>query len=299
MDFRLPLILKLLYSKQATKIYSFEWLSLFPSTVLHFFCLVLSEDDDDLKRIHKTKSGASSGGSSSQPITYHGGPVMNNPAVYIIWYGNWAGNSAIQIITNFVQNLGNTAWWNIDRAYNNTSPIIYRGSAYDSYSQGTQLTDSSIFWIVDGAIYYGVLPYDTNGIYLVLTSSDCTQTEFCTQACGWHKFNSQYNLKYAWIGNPETQCPQSCSAQSVSPNGNSGADAMVSIIAHELAEAVSDPNLNAWYDASGNEDADKCAWTFGSEYLLSNGAYYNIVVNGLAYLIQQLWKIPSQTCGMS
>jgi hypothetical protein len=288
-----------MYSKRATKIYSFERLRVFPSTVLHFF-LVLSKDDANHTRIHKPKSGTSSGSSSSQPpITYHGGPVMNNPVVYIIWYGNWAGNSAINIITNFVQNLGNTAWWNIVRGYNNISPIIYGGSSYDSYSQGTQLTDTSIFWIVDGAIYYGELPYNTNGIYLVLTSSDCTETEFCTQACGWHTFNSQYNLKYAWVGNPATQCPTGCSAQSNSPNGNLGADAMVSVIAHELAETVSDPNLNAWYDSQGNENADKCAWTFGSETRLSNGAYYNIVVNGVKYLIQQLWKYPAQTCGMS
>ena len=36
--------------------------------------------------------------------------------------------------------------------------------------------------------------------------------------------------------------------------------AMVSVIAHEAAEAVSDPNLNAWFDSTGQENADKCAW---------------------------------------
>ena len=39
---------------------------------------------------------------------------------------------------------------------------------------------------------------------------------------------------------------------------------MASVIAHELVEAVSDPQLNAWYDRRGYENADKCAWTFGS-----------------------------------
>ena len=177
---------------------------------------------------------------------------MNNPVVYIIWYGNWDGNSATDIITNFVQGLGNTAWWNIEMAYDNTSPIVYGGSTYDSYSQGAQLTGDSIFWIVDGAIYYEALPYDTNGIYLVLSSSDCTLAGFCTQNCGWHTYNSEYDLKYGWIGNPEGVC-SSCSGQSVTPNGNYGADSMVSVIGHELAEAVSDPYINAWYDASGEE----------------------------------------------
>ena len=42
---------------------------------------------------------------------------------------------------------------------------------------------------------------------------------------------------------------------------------MASIIAHELEEAVTDPDLNAWYDTRGYENADKCAWTFGTTHL--------------------------------
>ena len=41
---------------------------------------------------------------------------------------------------------------------------------------------------------------------------------------------------------------------------------MVSVIAHELEEAATDPDLNAWYDNRGYENADKCAWTFGTTY---------------------------------
>ena len=47
------------------------------------------------------------------------------------------------------------------------------------------------------------------------------------------------------------------------PNGNAAADAMISVIAHELAEAATDPLLNAWFDSAGYENADKCAWDFG------------------------------------
>jgi len=32
---------------------------------------------------------------------------------------------------------------------------------------------------------------------------------------------------------------------------------------HEQIEAATDPLLNAWYDASGQEIGDKCAWNFG------------------------------------
>jgi len=67
---------------------------------------------------------------------------------------------------------------------------------------------------------------------------------------------------------------------------------MASILIHELEEAVTDPNLNAWYDANGEENADKCAWTFGSTYTVANGSKANMKlggVNGRDFLIQQNW----------
>lgn len=48
----------------------------------------------------------------------------------------------------------------------------------------------------------------------------------------------------------------SCSHQITGPNGNDGADGMVSVIAHELAETVSDPVSGWWRDSDGEENAD-------------------------------------------
>ena len=43
-----------------------------------------------------------------------------------------------------------------------------------------------------------------------------------------------------------------------------------------LEEAVTDPDLNAWYDTRGYENADKCAWTFGATYTVANGGQANL-----------------------
>lgn len=59
--------------------------------------------------------------------------------------------------------------------------------------------------------------------------------------CGWHTHgtsSSGADVKYAFIGNA-ARCPSACSAQATSPNGNIGADAMSSVIAHELVEGES------------------------------------------------------------
>ena len=76
---------------------------------------------------------------------------------------------------------------------------------------------------------------------------------------------------------------------------------MASVIAHELQEAVTDPNLNAWYDRRGYENADKCAWTFGTTSTAANGSQYNLTLNNtLQYLIQRNWvNAAGGYCAMS
>lgn len=45
--------------------------------------------------------------------------------------------------------------------------------------------------------------------------------------------------------------------QEIGPNGPSGADGTVSVLAHELTEAVTDPTLTGWFDSGGMENGDK------------------------------------------
>ena len=242
-------------------------------------------------------------------IFYHGGSViLGTTNVYYIWYGNWSGNTATSILTNLAQSIGGSAYFNINTTYYNssnthiTNAVRYGGSTTDNYSQGTSLSDSQIQSVVSSAISGGRLPNDTNAVYFVLTSSDVTASSgFCTQYCGWHTNGSiaGSDIKYAFIGNPD-RCPSACEEQTTSPNGNAGADGMASIIAHELEEAVTDPDLNAWYDRRGYENADKCAWTFGTESTASNGSKYNVTLGGTKYLIQQNWVNASGGyCSMS
>jgi hypothetical protein len=154
-------------------------------------------------------------------------------------------------------------------------------AAYPSAPLGNSLSDAQILSIVSNAITVdNYLPSDANGVYFVLTSSDVTAASgFCSRYCGWHTYSriNGSDIKYSFVGNA-ARCLTSCAAQSVSPNGNAGVDGMISVIAHELEEAVTDPMLNAWFDAKGYENADKCAWTFGNTFRASNGSYYNITL---------------------
>ena len=230
-------------------------------------------------------------------ISYHGGPILTGTTnIYYIWYGNWTNNTATTILTDLGNNIGGSAYFNINTTYTNsagthvTNAVHYAGSTTDSYSQGTSLTDAQIQAVVSSAISSARLPKDTNGLYFVLTSSDVTASSgFCTQYCGWHTHAtiSGSDIKYSFVGNPD-RCPSACEDQTVGPNGNAGADGMASILSHELEETVTDPDLNAWYDTKGAENADKCAWTFGTTYT-ANGALANMKIGTRDYLIQQNW----------
>ncbi|MGZ3439360.1 MAG: hypothetical protein ACXVDD_07580, partial [Polyangia bacterium] len=248
------------------------------------------------REMNAAKPGGGGGGGNG--IFYHNGPVMLGTVnIYYIWYGNWSGNTATSILTDFGSNIGGSGYENINSTYYDGSGkhvsglVNYAGSTTDSYSQGTSLTDAQIQTVVSTAIANG-LPKDTNAIYFVLTSADVTASSgFCTQYCGWHTHGTiaGSDIKYSFVGNPD-RCPSSCEEQTTGPNGNAGADGMASIVAHEMEEAISDPDLNAWYDRRGAENADKCAWTFGTTSTAANGSLYNITLkSGHQYLIQRNW----------
>ncbi len=235
------------------------------------------------------------GGGSGNGIVYHGGPVMVSVPtnIHYIWYQcsqPWSATDQ-SILDNLASSLGGSPYFNINTTYydGNNAHVVNQVSkaadVTDNCSLGTSLTDAQIQQVVASHS-----PTDTNGIYLVLTSQDATASSgFCTQYCGWHTHATigGKDIKYGFIGNP-ARCPSSCSNGTAAPNGSVGADGAASIIAHEIEEAVSDPDLNAWYDRRGMENADKCAWTFGTTYNNGTGVA-NMNLGGRDYLIQQNW----------
>jgi len=257
------------------------------------------------------QSGSTGSVVQGNGISYHNGPVMHSGVnIYYIWYGDWSQDStANAILTDYARYVGGSPYFNINTTYGDTTgnvpntptTIKYAGSVSDSGSLGTSLSDSSIWTLVSNALK--TLPVEPNGVYFVLTAPYVAETSgFLSQYCGWHTANyygsNSTPIKYAFVGNAAASLG-SCSVQSTGPNGDAQADAMVSVIAHELEEAASDPLLNAWYDSTGAENADKCAWTFGTTYSV-NGAYANMMIGPRNYLIQQNWvNAGGGYCGVS
>lgn len=240
-------------------------------------------------------------------IDYHGGPVMKaaiGQNIYILWYGNWATQSPTgkTIVNDMIKNITGTPYYNINTTYyqnndttKNVKNKVNLKTQIDDVNKslGSSLSDAQIKQLVQDAITAGKFPADKKGIYLVLTTKDVTASSgFCTQYCGWHTHASMsgVDIKYSFVGDA-ARCIGSCAAQSASsPNDNPGVDGMASVIMHEIEEAATDPDLNAWWQTStGMENADKCAWTFGTQLTAPNGSKYNVQWGPRKFLIQQNW----------
>ena len=256
------------------------------------------------------------GTADTSSIVYRlGAPVMTGVQnIYEVWYGSWSSTSAAKptakayqtFTNNFLSTMASPgSYWGINHAYYQATkagvnsgfvgnptlnPANQKVVAANTSKYGTTLSQSSIYKIVKDAFFPTTTLADANAIYLVLTSSEIKVSGFGTQFCGWHSYNSTSNAKYSFVGDPANT--SGCLAQSVGPN-LAGADSMLSVIAHELEETVTDPQLNAWYSANGNENGDKCAWTWGATTPQTNGAYSNMTINGTNYLIQQNFKLAS------
>ncbi len=222
-------------------------------------------------------------------INYHGGPVLKGTVpIYLIWYGNWSGTGSntaatVSLVEHFIGTLGNTPYELINSTYGDTTGnvsgnLTIGGAIFDTGSQGTRLTNSRLTAIVQRSLSNG-LPTDANGVYMVLTSSNVREQGFCTQFCGFHTHQTLNgtDIKWAFV------------------------DGMINIITHESEEAITDPDLNAWFDSSGQEDADKCNFNFGATSTCTAtsicsaagkaaGAKFNQTFGNNNYLMQQEWE---------
>jgi len=250
-------------------------------------------------------------------INYNGGPVLHGSPVpiYLIWYGNWSSTGSntaatVSLVEHYVNSLGNTPYEKINSTYGDTTGnvsgnVTLGGAIFDTGSQGTRLNNNRLSAIVTRSFSNG-LPTDPNGVYFVLTSSNVSERGFCSSFCSFHTRQTLNgtDIKWAFVGNPD-RCPSGCEIQTTGPNspatGVGGADGLINVLTHEQEEAISDPDLNAWFDSSGQENADKCNFNFGTTSTCngsngctaagnSAGAKFNQTFGGNDWMIQQNWE---------
>jgi hypothetical protein len=125
------------------------------------------------------------------------------------------------------------------------------------------------------------------------TGGDCAYTYYC----GYHNwYGSGSAAPLIWANEPYLGGTVCDIGQH--PNGSDG-DATINVVSHEHNEAVTDPQGSGWWDDSGYEIGDKCAWNFGTALGSTSYGPYNQVIGSGRYYLQQEWSNDDATCVLS
>jgi hypothetical protein len=274
-------------------------------------------------------AGAKSGGGTG--IFYHGGPVLqaatNVAAVYwaaspIYNGGPAAGTSGSgasdgSLIGSFLRSIGGSAYYGINSSYTDGSGrainnIVNYTQFYannvNAPSGTASVSDAQMVAALQGAFDAGKLTYDASTLYAIFTAGKVNLGGgFGTSYCAYHTHGTvtiggvAKTVLYAAMPYNNAY-PSACTSGLAPANGtlDPGADYEVNTLVHETEETTTDMMGNAWFDRRGYENADKCAWTWGTVQTASNGGKYNITIGGKNYLVQQNWKnTGSGGCGLS
>lgn len=207
----------------------------------------------------------------SGTLINHGGPVMGNARFQAVYWNSNLANTIQNGIDTFVASFSDhiaydksdlSADYTIVQQYINAYELTSNGSfvdtAHDKQKTPNTYPDSSVRNYLASLFSGGKLLADDSTVYgLYFPSGMKISTQggmSCSSFCGYHGHFSYNGLDIKYAVFPYTDC-RACSMP-----GKQVIDILTIVTSHEIREAVTDPDLNAWYDGSGYEADDKCAW---------------------------------------
>lgn len=240
-------------------------------------------------------------------LIYHGGPVQAGTSYdYAIFWeptGSYVSPTYNKLILQYFGDIGSSGLY-----HNNTQYTNSKGKAPTSSQLGGSWVDTSAYpsgTISDAQVQQeATKAIQKNGWTANIHNNFFVFTAKGENICA--SFGCSFQVFCAYHGNfgktiydamPYTGTDLSGCGTPTSPNNDRDADSTINVTSHEQNEAATDPHLNAWYDSSGSEIGDKCAWNFGSINLDHNQA--NVEWNGHFYIVQQEWDNHISGCTLS
>jgi hypothetical protein len=226
---------------------------------------------------------------------YPGHGISNNNTQYYMTTGS--GTSQIK---SYIKNVGA-----FGGSYVDTSAYPSSGCS-DSVTPGDCLSDTQIQAEVRKVMALKGWTGGLNHIFFVYTSNgegSCADFGGCayTDYCAYHGYFLSGSTPVIY-GNEPYAAAGYCQG-GTSPNGDAAGDAAASITSHELTEAITDPELNAWYSSAGEEIGDLCAWNYGTNTWTSGKAneywpnfYTGSNLFGTSFELQQEYDNHTASC---
>lgn len=204
-------------------------------------------------------------------MTNHGGVVMPTALTQPIFWGTtWAANAGDKItgIDSWYGGYINSAYARTSTEYSGTNGLVTAsttslGHLADASAASGGANSSVILQEVSRALTAAgeTPPVDGSGYYPVYTDVPRGNANYCAYHSSGTIGTTRVQFAFFWKldGDP------GCDPQDTTTSHSQGLAALANVTGHELAEAMTDPaSPGAWYDGSGNENGDKCAWTFGA-----------------------------------
>ena len=240
---------------------------------------------------HRNRA-AKHGGAGGNNVSYYNGPVLHQAKVVPVFWGSsatWGTNGApsalAQALVNFFTQFGTNAEYNVITQYYDFGGSVQLTSLTSRYwidnsTPPTNVTDAALQGEVVKAI--GQVGLDTSTVYEVFLPPTSYASFSVYDSCGgpnlaFCAYHGNFGYAGADVKYASMPYPSCGGCQSA---GFTTAQNFDHFSCHETREAVTDEDLNAWYDSRGNEADDKCAWSpapfidsgYGYQYEWSNSA---------------------------
>lgn len=224
------------------------------------------------------------GGGGSPNMIYHNGDIMPTAVTEAIFWGtswanpNFAGDK-ISGLDLWYGGVGTSEYAKTCDEYtglNNDqvlSGISYAGHQVDTSAAPSHAPRTSA---ILNEVCKMVMTPVVNGYYAVYVDTPRGSASYCA----WHSWATCSNIpiQFAFFFNLDGDA--GCDPESTVAGESQGLAALANVSGHELSEARTDPRGAGWFDSSGAENGDKCAWTFGTpQVTFANGTLWKIQGN--------------------
>jgi hypothetical protein len=228
---------------------------------------------------HNANAAKPNGGGHVSLLQWYGGSVMHSTTVVPVFWGTkWADSSFVGDKPNgldyFYSHVGGSGYAHTNFEYTdssghvNTASISKNGDFIDKSATPSGAPSTSQV-LAEVAKETGNRPI-ADAYYPVYSD----QPRGSAGYCAWHSSGTingtrvQFGFFFNLDGDPG--CDPVASA---SLGHSQGLSALANVSGHELSEMLTDPQLDAWMDQRGNENADKCAWTFSGTVAIGSQSW--------------------------
>ncbi|MDQ6829985.1 MAG: hypothetical protein M3081_14085, partial [Gemmatimonadota bacterium] len=210
-------------------------------------------------------------GSRSALMTSHGGTVLvTNKTMAIFWGSQWSSPSFAQDkitgLDSFFDGFGGSAYAAASTEYIGSNGQVTTSSTYIGHvvdlSTAPSGAISTSTAVAEACKKTGNYP-DPSALYLIYTATGAGNANYCA----WHSWGSCSTgapVQVAYM--PNIDGVAGCDPGSPYNGHSQGLAAVANVTAHELSETITDPRGAGWFDSSGAENGDKCAWSFAPPY---------------------------------